>query len=42
MQKYACIDLGFGLGPGLKITDNFNLNVIQKKEFIRIKWLIKI
>jgi|AntAceMinimDraft_5_1070358.scaffolds.fasta_scaffold38959_2 hypothetical protein len=42
MQKYAFRDLGFGLGPGLAITFYFNLSMIHKKEFIRIKWLTNI
>jgi hypothetical protein len=32
--------LGFGLGPDLTITGNFNLNKKQKEEFMKIKWLI--
>jgi hypothetical protein len=30
------------LGPDLVIAGNFNLNMIQKKEFKKIKWLINL
>jgi hypothetical protein len=36
------LKLGFGLGPDLTITGNFNLNMIQKKEFTKIQWLLNL
>jgi len=40
MRKTHLEKLGFGLGPDLTITNNFNLNMIQKKSFIEMKWLM--
>jgi hypothetical protein len=41
-QKKTFKKLGFGLGPDLTITDNFNFNMIQEKKFMNIKYLMNL
>ena len=30
------------MGPDLTVTGNFNLTMIQKKEVMKVKWLINL